>query len=51
MLILGIILALVGWLVGIYVLFIAGIILLVLGAALFFMGTAGHPVGGRRYWW
>ena len=28
-----------------------GIILLVVGAALWIMGSTGHPVGGRRYWY
>lgn len=28
-----------------------GIILVVLGAALWVAGAVGHPVGGRQYWY
>jgi len=52
MLILGLILLIVGLLVpALSVLETIGIILLIIGAVLWFAGYAGHPVGGRRYWW
>jgi hypothetical protein len=47
MIALGIILLVLGFLLGIYALWIAGIILLVLGAALLFFGPPAH----RRYYW
>ena len=51
MLILGLILLLIGWLAGIGILTTIGIILLVIGAVLWILGSTGRPVGGRRYWW
>ena len=51
MIILGIILIAAGLLAGISILTTIGIILLIIGAILLVVGAAGHPVGGRRYWW
>ena len=51
MLILGLILLLIGWLTGIGILTTLGIILLVVGAVLWILGSMGRPVGGRRSWW
>lgn len=51
MIVLGIVLLLVGWLVGIGVLETIGLILVVIGAVLLLLGGIGHPVGGRAYWW
>lgn len=51
MIILGLVLLLLGFLLGIYFLWVLGIILLVLGVALLLLGRAGRPVGGRAYWW
>jgi hypothetical protein len=50
-LILGLILLLLGWLTDIGILTTLGIILLVIGAVLWILGSMGRPVGGRRYWW
>jgi uncharacterized membrane protein HdeD (DUF308 family) len=50
MIILGIILLLLGFLLGIYFLWILGIILLVVGVALLIAGRAGHTYGGRSHW-
>lgn len=47
----GAILLILGWLFGIGLLFVLGIILLVVGAVLSVSGAGGHPVGGRRYWY
>ncbi|MFH9015659.1 DUF6131 family protein [Streptomyces sp. NPDC017943] len=51
MLLLGIILLVVGFITGISVLWTIGIILAVIGAALWIMGSMGHAVGGRRHYW
>ena len=51
MLILGVILALLGWLTGIGILTTIGIILIVIGAVLWILGSTGRPVGGRRTWY
>ena len=51
MLILGLILALIGFFTGIQILLIIGVILLIVGAVLFFVGRSGTSVGGRRYWY
>jgi hypothetical protein len=48
MIVLGIILLLVGWLIGMGILETLGIVLLVIGLVLMLVGTAG-PVGGRWY--
>lgn len=49
--ILGIICLIVGFLLHISILWTIGIILLVIGAILWLLGTAGHAVGGRRHYW
>ena len=51
MLVLGLILILIGWLTGIGILTTIGIILLVIGAVLWILGSTGRPVGGRKYWY
>ena len=50
MLILGLILLLLGFLLNIPILWTIGIILLVVGAVLFLLGSTGRAVGGRRHW-
>ena len=50
MIVLGIILLVLGWLVGISILFTLGVILIVVGVIFELLGTAGRPVGGRRHW-
>jgi len=47
MLVLGVILLLLGWLLGISVLVTIGVVLLVIGAALFVMSS----VRGSRHWY
>ncbi|MFJ7780599.1 DUF6131 family protein [Streptomyces yangpuensis] len=47
----GLILLLIGLLPGVSVLWTLGVILLVVGAALWIMGSVGHAVGGRRHYW
>jgi Family of unknown function (DUF6131) len=51
MIVLGIILLVVGYLLGISILWTLGIILVVVGAILALLGAVGRPVGGRRYYY
>jgi Family of unknown function (DUF6131) len=51
MIILGVILLLIGIFAHIGILTTIGVILLVIGAILFILGSVGRPVGGRRYWY
>jgi uncharacterized protein DUF6131 len=50
MLILGLILLLLGFLLKVSILWTLGIILLVVGAVLFLLGSTGRQVGGRKHW-
>jgi uncharacterized membrane protein HdeD (DUF308 family) len=49
--VLGIVLLLIGFIAKIAVLWTLGIAVLVIGAVLYLMGSAGHAVGGRRHFW
>jgi hypothetical protein len=51
MIILGIILAVAGWVIGLYLLLWLGVIILAVGLVLMLCGAIGHPVGGRRSYW
>lgn len=51
MLVVGLILLLIGYLTGISILWTIGLILLVVGAVLWLLGSVGHAVGGRRHYW
>jgi hypothetical protein len=51
MIILGLVLLLAGWLLGLGILTTIGIILLIVGAILFLLGATGHAVGGRSNWY
>ncbi|HEY0690849.1 MAG TPA: DUF6131 family protein [Kribbella sp.] len=51
MLIFGLILLLLGFLLKVSILWTIGIILLVVGAVLFLLGSTGRAVGGRRHWY
>jgi Zn-dependent membrane protease YugP len=51
MIILGIILLICGFVFKIPVLWTIGIILLVIGAVLWILGSMGHAVGGRRHYY
>jgi hypothetical protein len=48
--VLGLIMLVVGYLIGIGVLVTLGYILLAIGLILLVLGAVGHPVGGRPYW-
>lgn len=47
---LGVVLLILGFVFGIPVLWTIGVILLVVGAAFWILGSIGKPVGGRRHW-
>jgi hypothetical protein len=51
MLIAGVVLLLIGLLLGIPILWTLGVILAVVGAVLWIVGSAGRPVAGRRHYW
>ncbi|GAB4586897.1 DUF6131 family protein [Nocardia sp. NPDC127526] len=51
MVILGLILIVAGWLLGISILVTIGIIVLIVGIAFWVLGYAGRPVGGRRHYY
>ncbi|MET9059248.1 MULTISPECIES: DUF6131 family protein [Streptomyces] len=51
MIILGALLLVIGLITGIAVLWTIGVILLVVGAALWILGGMGHAVAGRRHYW
>lgn len=51
MIVLGIILLVVGYVVGINILWTIGIILVVIGVILWILGALGREVGGRRHYW
>ncbi|HZS19503.1 MAG TPA: DUF6131 family protein [Pseudonocardiaceae bacterium] len=51
MIVLGIILLVLGWLLGIGILWTLGIILIVVGVILELLGAVGRPVLGRRHYY
>ncbi|MBB3603027.1 Zn-dependent membrane protease YugP [Mycolicibacterium sp. BK556] len=51
MIVLGAILLILGFVLNIQILWTIGVILLVVGAVLWLLGSVGRPVGGRRYWY
>ncbi|MDD7813449.1 DUF6131 family protein [Mycolicibacter sinensis] len=51
MIVLGVLLLILGFVFGIQILWSIGIVLLVIGAILWILGSVGRPVGGRRYWY
>lgn len=51
MIALGVILLIVGFALKVHVLWTVGMILLVVGAVLWILGSVGRPVAGRRYWY
>jgi hypothetical protein len=51
MIILGVVLLLIGILAHISILTTIGVILLIVGAVLFILGSTGRAIGGRRYWY
>jgi hypothetical protein len=51
MLILGLVLLIIGFVAKIAILWTIGIILLLIGAVLWILGSTGRPVRGRRHYW
>ncbi len=51
MLILGIVLMLIGFLLGVPILWTIGVVLAVVGAVLWILGAAGREIGGRRHYY
>ncbi|NNN08065.1 MAG: hypothetical protein HKL85_02590 [Acidimicrobiaceae bacterium] len=51
MVIIGAVLMLVGFLLGVPILWSVGVIVLIIGIVLWLMGTMGHMVGGRRHYY
>mgnify|MGYP000442156396 FL=1 len=51
MIVLGVILLLLGWFLNISTVLYIGVVLLVIGAVFWVLGSIGRPVGGRRAWY
>jgi membrane protein implicated in regulation of membrane protease activity len=51
MIILGLILLILGIVLGIGILYTIGIVLIVVGAVLWLLGSMDRAVGGRRHYW
>ena len=51
MIVIGAILLILGFVLQVNWLWSLGIVLLVIGAVFWIMGSVGRPVGGRRYWY
>jgi hypothetical protein len=51
MIALGIILLILGYVFSMHLLWVLGIVLLVIGAVMWILGSIGRPVAGRRYWY
>jgi Family of unknown function (DUF6131) len=51
MIVLGIILLIIGFVAKVGILWTLGIILIIVGAVLALLGTAGREIGGRRHWY
>ena len=49
MIILGLVLLLIGFIAKISILWTVGVILLIVGVALWVLGSLGHAVGGRKH--
>jgi Family of unknown function (DUF6131) len=49
--ILGVVLLVVGYLLGIQILWVLGIILVVVGVILVLLGSTGRAIGGRRHYY
>ena len=51
MIVLGLILLILGWLLGISILWTIGIIVLIIGIVFLVLGQMGLAIGGRKYWY
>jgi hypothetical protein len=50
MIVLGLILLILGWILGIGILWTIGLIVLIIAIVFFVLGQTGRAVGGRKYW-
>ena len=50
MIILGIVLMLIGFLLGVPILWTLGVIIMIVGVVLWLLGSMGRQVGGRRHY-
>ena len=51
MIVLGLILLILGWILGISILWTIGIVVLIVGVIFLVLGQMGRAVGGRKYWY
>jgi hypothetical protein len=51
MIVLGAVLLILGLIFGINILWTIGVILIVIGAIFWVLGSVGRPIGGRRVWY
>ncbi|WP_165605600.1 hypothetical protein [Mycolicibacterium mucogenicum] len=51
MILVGAVLLALGLIFNIYPLWVAGVVVLVVGAVFWLLGATARPVGGRRYWY
>ncbi|MHA7663797.1 DUF6131 family protein [Mycolicibacterium sp. HS_4_1] len=51
MIALGVVLLILGFVFNVYLLWVLGIVLVVVGAVFWLLGSAGHAVAGRRHWY
>jgi Family of unknown function (DUF6131) len=51
MIVLGVILLVIGFLLGVSILWALGLILVVIGVVLWILGATGRAVGGRKHWY
>lgn len=51
MIVLGAVLLILGLIFGINILWTIGVVLIVIGAVFWILGSVGRPVGGRRAWY
>jgi hypothetical protein len=51
MIVVGLVLLLLGFLLGIPLLWTLGVIVLIVGVVLMLLGSTGRAVGGRRHYW
>ena len=51
MIVLGLILLILGWLLGISILWTIGLIVLIIGIVFLVLGQMGEALAGRKYWY
>jgi hypothetical protein len=51
MIVLGLVLLLLGFVLGIPILWTIGVVVVVVGLVLLLLGSTGRAVGGRRHYW